>query len=79
VVKHAKAKRVGVMLQASLQEVRLVVEDDGQGFIGRNKPAGATARLGLLGIRERLSLVNGTMEIESTPGRGTTLLISVPL
>ena len=79
VVKHAKAKRVGVMLQASPREVRLVVEDDGEGFDGRNKPAGSTTQLGLLGIRERLSLVNGTLEIESAQGKGTTLLISVPL
>jgi signal transduction histidine kinase len=79
VVKHAKAKRVGVMLQASPQEVRLVVEDDGEGFVGGKKPVGATVRLGLLGIRERLSLVNGNLEIESAQGKGTTLLISVPL
>lgn len=79
VVKHAGAKRVGVMLQASPHEVTLVVEDDGAGFVGRKKPAGSTTRLGLLGIRERLSLVNGTLEIESAPGTGTTLLVSVPL
>jgi signal transduction histidine kinase len=35
--------------------------------------------LGLLGIRERLSLVSGTLEVESTPGKGCTLYIRVPL
>ena len=80
VVKHAAATRVGVILDATAKEVQLIIEDNGRGFAHEDiqlesKPA---ARLGLLGIRERLALVNGTLEIESSPN-GTTLLIHVPL
>jgi len=81
VVKHAGATRVGVILAASETEVRLIVEDDGKGFDlnrGQNA-AGPSARLGLLGVRERLALVGGTLEVETAPRRGTTLLIHVPL
>ncbi len=81
VVKHAEAKQVGVILEASQSEARLIVEDDGKGFVW--DPAGGTAepsdRLGLIGMRERLALVGGSLEIETSPGSGTTLLIHVPL
>ncbi len=78
-VKHANAARIGVILRTVSHEAVLIVEDDGSGFTsGENADAGSFS-LGLLGIRERLALVGGTLEIESTPGRGTTLLISVPL
>lgn len=81
VVKHARATRVGVILQATAKEIRLIVEDDGEGFSDAldTKAGCARGRFGLLGIRERLALVNGTLEIESVPGKGTTLLISVPI
>ena len=80
VVKHAAASRVGVILDATAKEVQLIIEDNGHGFAYEDaqlesKPS---ARLGLLGIRERLALVNGTLEIESSLN-GTTLLIHVPL
>jgi signal transduction histidine kinase len=81
VVKHAQASRVGVILEATAREVRLIVEDDGKGFVWETS-AGAVAasdRLGLLGIRERLALVGGMLEVETSPGSGTTLLIHVPL
>jgi light-regulated signal transduction histidine kinase (bacteriophytochrome) len=80
VVKHARATRVGVILEANVQEVRLIIEDDGRGFLHDERPhAGVPSpRLGLLGMRERLSSIGGTLEIESSPS-GTTLLIHVPL
>lgn len=80
VVKHAGATRVGVILAASDTEARLIVEDDGQGFELNDLKGGAgpSARLGLLGVRERLALVGGRLEIETAPGAGTTLLIHVP-
>ncbi len=81
VIKHAQATRVGVILEATRTELRLIVEDDGKGFdLGGQGPASApAARLGLLGMREHLGLVGGALEIETAPGRGTTLLIHVPL
>ena len=81
VVKHAEATRVGIILEASDKEVRLIVEDDGKGFNwgGTDMQLGPSSRLGLLGIRERLVLVGGALDVESSPGQGTTLLIHVPL
>jgi len=81
VVKHAEAKQIGVILEATQSEVRLIIEDDGKGF-NWDAVAGATDstdRLGLLGVRERLALVGGSLEVETSPGSGTTLLIHVPL
>jgi signal transduction histidine kinase len=60
--------------------VRAIVEDDGVGF--REAAAirgGANDRLGLVGMRERAALVGGELQIESRPGRGTTLFVKVPL
>jgi signal transduction histidine kinase len=78
-VKHAKAARIGVILRIVSHEAILIVEDDGSGFPGHENMDGGTLALGLLGIRERLALIGGTLEIESTPDRGAALLISVPL
>jgi len=81
VVRHAVAKRVGIILEATDAEVRLIVEDNGKGFEWKADSMidAPSSRLGLLGVRERLALVGGTLEIESAAGEGTTLLIHVPL
>ncbi|WP_047308093.1 GAF domain-containing protein [Rhodopseudomonas palustris] len=78
VVRHAAACHVGVVLRLSGDQVTMIVEDDGRGFAtaGLRQPAD---RLGLLGIRERLSLVGGSLELETAPGKGTTLYARVPL
>ena len=74
IARHARAQRVGVILDAGPGRVRLVVEDDGIGM--PETPAGD--RFGLRGMEERLALVGGSLELESAPGRGTTLLATVP-
>ena len=80
VVKHAAATRVGLILEATGTEVRLIVEDNGKGFAADAEGARPpSSRLGLLGMRERLALVGGSLEIESFQGEGTTLLVHVPI
>jgi two-component system, chemotaxis family, sensor kinase Cph1 len=81
VVKHADATKIGIILEASGKEVRLIVEDNGKGFNWDDAVAGTSpsVRLGLLGIRERLALIKGHLEIESGHGNGTTLIVHVPL
>ena len=81
VVRHAEARKVGVILNVTDREVSMIVEDDGRGFpADADDPTASPAmRLGLLGIRERLALVGGSLEIESSPGRGTTVFARVPL
>lgn len=81
VVRHAEATRVDVILRRADQTVTMIVEDDGRGFGWHDdEPANPPVRrLGLLGIRERLSLVGGSLEVESNPGKGTTLFIRIPI
>ena len=75
VLKHAQATRVEIVLEPDGAGLRVVVEDDGVGFDVERGPG---QRLGLRGMRERLALVGGTLEIESGPGRGTSLFVRVP-
>ena len=55
--------------------MRTVIEDDGAGFDPGAVREGA---LGLVGMRERVSLLGGRFEVDSSPGAGTTLLIELP-
>ena len=75
--KHASPKAVSILVHRTSTEVRLVIEDDGKGF-DVSETASET-QLGLVGMRERAHLVGGSMAIESAPGNGTTICISVPL
>jgi signal transduction histidine kinase len=81
VVRHAEATRVGVILGVQEEFVTMIIEDDGKGFETEEAGAGRgpARRLGLLGMRERLTLVGGTLEIESNPGQGTTLFVRAPI
>jgi signal transduction histidine kinase len=76
VVKHADADGVSIILTARDGGVSAVVEDDGQGFSSEDVREDA---LGLVGMRERLALVGGTLEIESTPRGGTAVVAYVPV
>jgi len=81
VLRHAGARRVSLILQQSPGQAVAVVEDDGVGFDAESvsAPAGGRERLGLLGMRERVVLVGGTLTVESARGRGTTVIARVPL
>lgn len=76
VVKHAEAEHVSVVVARRDGAVTAVIEDDGRGF----GAAGNTGDgLGLVGMRERLSLLDGRLAIESTEGAGTTIVAEVRL
>ena len=81
VVRHAKARRVSVLLERRADHVSLIVEDDGRGFdAAATLRAPATqGKLGLLGMLERATLAGGSVEIESRPGVGTTVFVRIPL
>ena len=78
--KHARAKRVDVRVQQRDRMIRCAIIDDGVGF---NMTAVKTGRkhrgLGLVGIRQRIDVLGGTLQIDSKRGRGTQLHISIPL
>jgi signal transduction histidine kinase len=76
VVKHAGARHVSVVVVRRDRMATAIVEDDGEGFDASDTPDGG---IGLLGMRERLALLDGRLEIESSPGSGTTVVAEVPL
>ncbi len=81
VLKHAEASQVSVIIERRADEVRLIVEDDGVGFSVPPAPSepGNAPQLGLIGMRERVVLLGGSLTIESAPGSGTTIFARIPL
>jgi signal transduction histidine kinase len=75
IAKHSAASRVSILLQRKNSSVVAVVEDDGNGFDPRDTRPDA---LGLAGMSERLSLAGGRLQVESSPGSGTTVVAEVP-
>ena len=75
VLRHAKAEQVTIALESRDGSVILDVEDDGEGFDPVAKAGGA----GMTGMRERASLVNGTIAFASEPGEGTHVRVEIPL
>jgi signal transduction histidine kinase len=76
IIKHSEARRVSILLQRKGDAVVAMIEDDGAGFDpgGTRKDA-----LGLAGMRERVALVGGRLQVESSVGAGTTVVAEVPL
>jgi PAS domain S-box-containing protein len=74
VAKHAAAQRVEVILERRPDCVLLIIEDDGVGFDTAKATAGRHG-FGLVGMMERAGLVGASLDIESTPGQGTTVLV----
>jgi signal transduction histidine kinase len=72
-VRHANADRIRVWMRGSGDQLSLAVQDNGAGF----DPATANGGHGLGGMRERAELIGGTLQIESTPQRGSTVLLRV--
>jgi signal transduction histidine kinase len=79
VARHARAETCRVYLQRLPTTVIMTVEDDGVGFEpGEVNRAGSRRGLGLIGIRERVANLKGTVRIESEPGKGTRLTVELP-
>ena len=76
VMRHAQAHTVELTLSVQGRELCLSISDDGQGFV----PAGGRpTSFGLVGMRERVLMLGGTLALHSVPGEGTTLTVRVPL
>ena len=76
VARYAKAKKVTVSLQQKEGQLLLTIKDNGVGF--DKKIIAAKKTLGILGMKERTVMMGGAYEIKSAPGKGTTVLVSVP-
>jgi len=73
--KHADARHVAITLERTAGGLQLTICDDGKGFIA-NEPASAS--FGLKLMKERVALLNGTLTIDSSPGEGTTVQVTLP-
>jgi PAS domain S-box-containing protein len=79
--KHAAATSVEVSLERRQERTVLTVEDDGIGVLASSSgppPGGGRRGLGLLGMRERASVIGGELDITSMPGRGTKVTLRLP-
>ncbi|WP_248918394.1 PAS domain-containing sensor histidine kinase [Pseudomonas entomophila] len=76
VIRHAQAHTVQIELVREGGQLRLTVIDDGKGFIpGEARPTS----FGLVGVRERVLMLGGSMSLDSEPGEGTSLSVAIPL
>jgi PAS domain S-box-containing protein len=77
VARHAAATRISISLQEEDEYILLAIEDNGKGFeVGK---IGDKKTLGLLGMKERTQMMGGEFRIDSHPGKGTTLFVTVPI
>jgi signal transduction histidine kinase len=77
--RHAHATSCRIYLQRLANTVLITIEDDGVGFDATEvSGSGARRGLGLLGIRERVAQLRGTLRLESSPGKGTRLTVELP-
>jgi signal transduction histidine kinase len=79
VAKHAKATSCRVYLQRLTNTILITIEDDGIGFDPDDTPSASGPRgLGLVGIRERVAQLHGTVRVESASGKGTRITVELP-
>jgi two-component system NarL family sensor kinase len=77
--RHGAASRVQVLLSVSRRVAELRVVDDGRGFLCEPGFPGSMAGEGLPGMRERAQLLGGRLLVESAPGAGTRIAVTLPL
>jgi signal transduction histidine kinase len=78
VARHSQTSTCRVYLQGLPHSILVTIEDQGRGF-GINAESPASSRgLGLIGIRERVAQLQGTLRLESTPGKGTRVTVELP-
>ena len=81
VAKHARAQTIKVLLRCDGESVKMIIKDDGRGFaVDHAGRAGIRAGgLGLHGMRERTSMLGGSLSVESSPGHGTSISVEIPM
>ncbi|QAY67746.1 histidine kinase [Paenibacillus protaetiae] len=79
--KHSNASHVILEMQFQAQQILITVEDNGSGFNQKllDDPERQNAHFGLVGMRERVELVEGRMSIDSKPGQGTKIILTIPI
>ena len=79
--KHSEARRAEIILEFHGSDIRVNIVDDGKGFILADTMNNLSkdGKLGLAGMKERARLINGHLQIRSGPGKGTTVIVDVPV
>jgi signal transduction histidine kinase len=75
IAKHSQAKTFSISLEVGSEQLRLRVEDDGVGFAGTYR----SRSFGLFGMRERIAVLGGTVRVRTRAGKGTQIVVSVPI
>jgi len=78
VLRHASASHVSAVLLQHDSTITLTISDDGCGFSAASPSGRSICSLGLMGMKERATLIGGEVEIESEPGKGTEVLVTIP-
>jgi signal transduction histidine kinase len=78
-LKHGEPRSILVRLAFTADTVRLTVEDDGRGFDPAQAATPREGHFGIQGMRERAKRLGGTLEVDSAPGRGTRIIVKVPV
>jgi signal transduction histidine kinase len=79
IYRHSEAESVLIQVAEADGMLRIEIEDDGKGFDPQNAGSPDRRHFGLMGIRERVEILGGTVDIDSAPGQGTRLKFQVPL
>ena len=77
-VRHGGAKRIWIAGECSDGHIAFSVRDDGCGFDASSAPGPRDGHFGLQGIRERVRAAKGKIEVESAPGKGTKITVTMP-
>jgi two-component system, NarL family, sensor histidine kinase DegS len=79
--RHAKARSAAITLELKSDSIRMVVSDDGRGFKmpPQIEDLASAGHLGIMGMTERAKLLDGNLEVVSHPGKGTSVITTVPL
>jgi signal transduction histidine kinase len=77
-IRHGQPSRVKVHIASGENEIRVEVRDDGRGFDPAQVLAAPNGHYGLIGMRERVARVGGTLDLSSQPGKGAVLTIQIP-
>ncbi len=77
-LKHAEAKQIDVKFEVRSNQVNVAIKDDGKGFDVKNVFKEKKESFGLMGMKERVELLNGKMAVHSAPGKGTFIIIQLP-
>lgn len=79
ILRHARARKIGLKISVRPADILIIVEDDGQGFRPSAVASTSTGGFGLHGMRERAEVIGAQLTVRSEPGQGTTVTLVVPL